>query len=211
MPPGSKKGFAGFSKTRPLDAPDRISKRGYRSLQVEKHLIFYGVGTGVVEITGVPHIRMDAKWHFKNVFDFCLSPSNPEGGSGSRIYRPATCSSRFDCGKSELNEFLRRFALSNQRANLAQTYVLCRGPVVIAYYSLAVGQVSHEDAPRRITQGLGNYAVPLMTLARLAVTQGEQGCGWGASLLKDALQRTAQAADIDGIRACEGRRGAGVL
>ncbi|MGH8755869.1 MAG: hypothetical protein ACREU0_08635 [Burkholderiales bacterium] len=30
----------------------------------------------------------------------------------------------FDCGKPELNDFLRRFALSNQRANLSQTNVL---------------------------------------------------------------------------------------
>jgi len=107
----------------------------------------------------------------------------------------------FDCGKSELNSFLQRFALSNQRAYLAQTYVLCQGANVIAYYSLAVGQASHHDAPRRITEGLGRYPVPLMVLARLAVTQGEQGRGWGASLLKDALRRTAQAADIAGIRA----------
>jgi GNAT superfamily N-acetyltransferase len=107
----------------------------------------------------------------------------------------------FDCGKPELNHFLQRFALTNQRANLAQTYVLCRGKDVIAYYSLAVGQANHQDAPRRVTEGLGRYPVPLMVLARLAVTQSEQGQGWGASLLKDALRRTAQAADIAGIRA----------
>jgi GNAT superfamily N-acetyltransferase len=107
----------------------------------------------------------------------------------------------FDCGKPELNNFLRRFAFSNQRANLAQTYVLCRDKTVIAYYSLAVGQANHQDAPQRITQGLGRYPVPLMVLARLAVTQSEQGRGWGSSLLKDALRRTAQAADIAGIRA----------
>ncbi len=107
----------------------------------------------------------------------------------------------FDCGKPELNNFLRRFAFSNQRANLAQTYVLCRDKTVIAYYSLAVGQANHQDAPQRITEGLGRYPVPLMVLARLAVTQSEQGRGWGSSLLKDALRRTAQAADIAGIRA----------
>ncbi len=107
----------------------------------------------------------------------------------------------FDCGKSELNTFLHRFALSNQRAHLAQTYVLCQGADVIGYYSLAVGQANHRDAPRRVTEGLGRYPVPLMVLARLAVTQGEQGRGWGSSLLKDALCRTAQAADIAGIRA----------
>ena len=107
----------------------------------------------------------------------------------------------FDCGQPELDRFLHQFAFVNQRANLAQTYVLCRGKAVIGYYSLAVGHADHKDAPRRIVEGAGRYPVPLMILARLAVTQSEQGRGFGSALLKDALRRTAQAADIAGIRA----------
>jgi predicted N-acetyltransferase YhbS len=40
-----------------------------------------------------------------------------------------------------------------------------------------------------------------MLLARLAVSTAWQGRGLGAGLLKDAMQRTLQAADIAGIRA----------
>ena len=40
-----------------------------------------------------------------------------------------------------------------------------------------------------------------MLLARLAVSSGSQGQGIGAGLLKDAMLRTLQAADIAGIRA----------
>jgi predicted N-acetyltransferase YhbS len=40
-----------------------------------------------------------------------------------------------------------------------------------------------------------------MLLARLAVSVGSQGRGLGAGLLKDAMKRTLQAADIAGIRA----------
>ena len=40
-----------------------------------------------------------------------------------------------------------------------------------------------------------------MLLARLAVSVGRPGRGLGAGLLKDAMQRTLQAADIAGIRA----------
>ena len=40
-----------------------------------------------------------------------------------------------------------------------------------------------------------------MILARLAVDLRQQGAGLGKALLKDALLRTAQAADIAGIRA----------
>ena len=107
----------------------------------------------------------------------------------------------FDCGQPELDRFLHQFAFVNQRANLAQTYVLCRGKAVIGYYSLAVGHADHKDAPRRIVEGAGRYPVPLMILARLAVTQSEQSRGFGSALLKDALRRTAQAAEIAGIRA----------
>lgn len=39
-----------------------------------------------------------------------------------------------------------------------------------------------------------------MILARLAVDKNHQGIGLGKALLKDALLRTAQAADIAGIR-----------
>jgi len=107
----------------------------------------------------------------------------------------------FDCGKPELNNFLKRFAFSNQRSNLSQTYVISRNNQVIAYYSLTVGNVEHKNAPRRIVEGAGQYPVPVMVLARLAVSQEEQGKGVGVALLKDALKRTANAADIAGIRA----------
>jgi GNAT superfamily N-acetyltransferase len=40
-----------------------------------------------------------------------------------------------------------------------------------------------------------------MLLARLAVSKTWKGMGVGAGLLKDAMRRTRQAADIGGIRA----------
>ncbi len=108
----------------------------------------------------------------------------------------------FDCGKELLDRFLKRHALVNQKASSAQTYVVCRGGGhVVGYYSLAVGAVEHEDAPGRVTKGLARHPVPVMLLARLAVNRSEQGQGIGKALLKDAILRTAQAADIAGMRA----------
>lgn len=43
--------------------------------------------------------------------------------------------------------------------------------------------------------------MPVMLLARLAVSMSSQGQGVGKALLRDAMQRTLQAADIAGIRA----------
>lgn len=107
----------------------------------------------------------------------------------------------FDCGSEGLNRFLHRFALTNQKAGAAQTYVALSGEIVIGYYSLAVGEVTHDNAPERLAKGLARHPVPIMLLARLAVSVDWQGRGVGAGLLKDAMLRTLQAADIAGIRA----------
>lgn len=106
----------------------------------------------------------------------------------------------FDCGQPALNQFLQRYALVNQKANSAQTYVCSLGGEVVGFYSLAVGSVDPEDAPARVTKGLASHPVPVMILARLAADRDHQGKGLGKALLKDALLRTAQAADIAGIR-----------
>jgi len=106
----------------------------------------------------------------------------------------------FDCGQAALNQFLQRYALVNQKANSAQTYVCCQGDVVVGFYSLVVGSADPQAEPSRVMKGLARHPVPVMILARLAVDKQHQGKSLGKALLKDALLRTAQAADIAGIR-----------
>lgn len=107
----------------------------------------------------------------------------------------------FDCGEVALNRFLARFALVNQTANSAVTYVGLSGDEVIGFYSLVVGEVYYADAPERLKKGLAQHPVPVMLLARLAVSRSWQNQHLGSGLLKDAIRRTLQAADIAGIRA----------
>ena len=107
----------------------------------------------------------------------------------------------FDCDLSDLNQFLQRYALVNQKANSAQTYVCCKDGEVAGFYSLTVGSVEHEEAPHRVVKGLARHPVPVMILARLAVDKTHQSKGLGRALLKDALLRTLQVSDIAGIRA----------
>jgi GNAT superfamily N-acetyltransferase len=107
----------------------------------------------------------------------------------------------FDCGHVAQNEFLQRFALVNQRSNSSQTYVSCNAGQVAGFYSLAVGSVEQSYSAPRMIKGISQHPVPVMILARLAIDQKYQRQGLGKALLKDALLRTAQAADIAGIRA----------
>jgi GNAT superfamily N-acetyltransferase len=109
--------------------------------------------------------------------------------------------STFRCGDESLDRFLDRFALTNQQAGGSTSYVALSGQSLVGFYSLAVGQIVYEDAPDRLAKGLARHPVPVMLLARLAVDLNWQGKRLGAGLLKDALLRTLQAADIVGIRA----------
>lgn len=107
----------------------------------------------------------------------------------------------FDCGEAELNEFLKRHALASNASNSAITFVVKKDGRVAGYYTLAAGGVGRDDAPSRVTKGLGRYSVPIVLLARLAVDAHAQGKGLGAALLKDAMIRAARVGTEIGVRA----------
>jgi GNAT superfamily N-acetyltransferase len=107
----------------------------------------------------------------------------------------------FDCGRDQLNKYLQRYAWQNHQAEASQTYVGVVDDAIIGFHTLAAGQVMYDDAPQRLTKGLARHPVPLILLARLAVDLRWHNQGVGRALLKDAMLRTLQAADIAGIRA----------
>jgi GNAT superfamily N-acetyltransferase len=110
--------------------------------------------------------------------------------------------SQFDCGRHpSLNEWLRRFAVNNQRSDASRTFVVHRNKVVVGYYSVASGSVQKEDAVLRVGKGLHNQPIPVVLLGRLAIDRREQGSGLGKALLKDALLRIDRASDIVAVRA----------
>ena len=108
---------------------------------------------------------------------------------------------KFDCGRDALNRFLIRYALQNQQAEASQTYLALADEEVVGYYTLVVGQIEYNQAPERLKKGLARYPVPIMLLARLAIAMPPRGKGLASGLLKDAILRTLNAADIAGIRA----------
>jgi GNAT superfamily N-acetyltransferase len=126
-------------------------------------------------------------------------------GGLNEISRPDRLSaehdlSGFDSGEPVLDEWLRRRALQNEASGASRTYVVCAGNRVVGYYTLAVGAVAHAEAPGRVRRNMPD-AVPVMVLGRLAVDKAFQGRRIGAGLLRDAVLRTVQAAEIAGIRA----------
>lgn len=109
--------------------------------------------------------------------------------------------SGFDCGNATLNDWLRKFAWTNQQADSAKTYVALDGDRAVGFYALTTGSVHRHESPQRIAKGLANHPIGVVLLARLAVDKSQQGKGFGKALLFDALSRIEEAADIVGVRA----------
>ena len=107
----------------------------------------------------------------------------------------------FDCGKPALTEWLLRHARQAQGSGSARTFVSCDGERVAGYYSLTVGQIDTLEAPERVRRGMGQYPIPLIILARMAIDLDYQKRGLGFSLLQDAIKRAIPVAENAGIRA----------
>ena len=107
----------------------------------------------------------------------------------------------FDCGKPALNDWLLRHARQAQGSGSAKTFVVVDDARVVGYFSLTVGQIDTLDAPERIRKGMGQYPLPVVILARLAVSTTDQGRGVGIGLLQEAIRRTMLIAEHAGIRA----------
>lgn len=108
--------------------------------------------------------------------------------------------SDFSCGHASLDDWLRRRALANQDTGASRTYVLAEGERVIGYYALAAGSVALLETPGRMRRNMPN-PIPVMVLGRFALDLRWQGRGLGADMLRDAVLRTQQAANIGGMRA----------
>ena len=106
----------------------------------------------------------------------------------------------FNCGVSLLDNWLKKRAMSNERSRASRTYVLCDGDRIIGYYALASGSLANKMAPGKIKGNMSN-PIPVMVLGRLAIDREYQGNKLGDALLREAILRVLQAADIVGIKA----------
>lgn len=124
----------------------------------------------------------------------------PKLGPPVLITAEHNCSA-FSCRHDALAEWLQRRALANQASGGSKTYVVCsEAGDVVGYYALAPGAVTPQVATGAVRRNMPS-PVPVFVLGRLAVHKDWSGMGIGSGLLKDALLRCVQAAEIVGGRA----------
>ncbi len=98
----------------------------------------------------------------------------------------------FDCGDTDLNTFLLRFARQGHEQNAAKTFcAIADDPPhrILGFYSVAPASVAHEVVPPAMAKGLARHHVPGFLLARLAVDKTVAGKGLGGQLLLAAALR----------------------
>jgi GNAT superfamily N-acetyltransferase len=111
----------------------------------------------------------------------------------------------FDCGNAQLNEYLHRYAVKNQRRMCGVTYVaVCcdSNPcAVVGYFTLANTSVPRRGLPDEILKGLPKYSnLPAFLLGRLAVDKRHHGKGLGEVLLSRCLEHCLTIAKVSGAR-----------
>lgn len=109
--------------------------------------------------------------------------------------------SDFSCGKPVLDHWLKTRALSNQQKGFTAVLVVHDAGRVVAYYGLAPTAVVPAAMPRSIRTGQPPDPVPCLLLGQLATDTRWTGLGLGTGLVKHALQRCVQAAELIGGRA----------
>jgi predicted N-acetyltransferase YhbS len=122
------------------------------------------------------------------------------GYSRPRPIREDDDTATFDSGEPSLDAYLRTRALSNHVQGASRCFVTCRNGRVVGYYALASAAIEHRDALRKVRRNMPD-PVPAILLSRLAVDRKEQAHGLGKHLLRDAIARSVEAADLIGVRA----------
>ena len=97
----------------------------------------------------------------------------------------------FDCGRQELNDWLRQVARQHQDKGLSKTFVAVREDAperICGYYALTLAELENRHLPDAWRKKLPRR-IPGVRLGRLAVDKQYQGKGLGELLLVDALTR----------------------
>jgi len=102
----------------------------------------------------------------------------------------------FSSGVEALDDYLKLYALQNDKKRVALAYVALDNKRVAGYYTLSNASVTLSEMPEAMAKRLPAYPVPAVRIGRFAVDQSVQGRGLGEQMLVDSLSRIVGASDI---------------
>lgn len=104
----------------------------------------------------------------------------------------------FESGEPSLDEWLKKKAIRNHACGASRCFVTCNEKIVIGYYSLSAGAISHEEVPKGMRRNMPK-PLPILLLGRLAIDRRYHNKGIGQALLRDAMLRSVVIAREAGI------------
>jgi len=110
----------------------------------------------------------------------------------------------FDCGDVALNNYLKRQASQHLKRGVCTIFVLIDDAIparILGFYTLSNSQIARSDIDERTARRLPRHPIPTITLSRMAVHLEEQGDGYGAILLVDAIKRCCLVSQEVGVYA----------
>lgn len=105
----------------------------------------------------------------------------------------------FSCTEPALDEYIKRFAVNQEKIGIGRTFVLLHEQALIGYYTLCAAQISIQDLPQEHRKKIPKYPIPASRLCRLAVGESYQGKKIGEHLLADAIKRVLLADSVMAI------------
>ena len=99
----------------------------------------------------------------------------------------------FDCGKSQLNDYLKKMAGQDAKKDYSKTFVATTevdSKNIYGYYCTSASNIEFENIPQNLSKKLPKkYPAPCMLIGRLAVDKRMQGKKLGETLLMHALNK----------------------
>jgi GNAT superfamily N-acetyltransferase len=122
----------------------------------------------------------------------------------TRQIEPSDSLLGFRSGVHALDDYFKRHAWANDRADVGRAYVMVASedelalglPVVLGFYTLSMAAVSSQQAAAVLSTRLPRYPMPAALIGRLAVDERARGRRVGEALLLDALMRAVAASKM---------------
>ncbi len=106
----------------------------------------------------------------------------------------------FSCGNNDLDNFLRKNALNNEKKGFGRTFLLEDMNEIVGFFTLCSASIKYQEFSDCDDVSLPRYPIPCIRIARLGVKKEKHRKGYGKALLKEAFLKILSVADIVGIR-----------
>jgi len=111
------------------------------------------------------------------------------------IFKPIdkrTDTSQFSCSENDLNEYFRKYALSNHLNKISTCILVSFETSLVGFFCWSSCAVDKASIAAQDAKGLPRYPLPAIKIGRLAVDRNHTGKGIGGFILKHIFEKAIE-------------------